>query len=279
MKVSYLGTTTLLFDDGADQILFDCHVTRPSFFRFLVGRFRTDEAPADRVIEDFAIRRLRGIFISHSHHDHVLDAPYFALRCGADLFGSPSALNVAIGGDVPEERLHSFGDSMAYQVGGFGITVLPSLHSAPTLLNNDLGQSIDAPVRQPAGRRAFKEGGSFDFLIAHGGRRFLIRPSYNYVEGQLRGIGADVLFLGITGLSRDSRERQSAFFTETVDRTHPRLVIPIHWDNFFSPLYGVPSGMPWYGDDTGESMRLLAAHCRSAGVDCAVQLPLTSLEV
>lgn len=30
MKVTYLGTTTLLFDDGTDQILFDCHVIRPS---------------------------------------------------------------------------------------------------------------------------------------------------------------------------------------------------------------------------------------------------------
>lgn len=30
MKVTYLGTTVLLFDDGKDQILFDAHVTRPS---------------------------------------------------------------------------------------------------------------------------------------------------------------------------------------------------------------------------------------------------------
>ena len=30
MKITFLGTTTLLFDDGADQILFDAHFTRPS---------------------------------------------------------------------------------------------------------------------------------------------------------------------------------------------------------------------------------------------------------
>lgn len=30
MKVTFFGTTTLLFDDGKDQILFDAHFTRPS---------------------------------------------------------------------------------------------------------------------------------------------------------------------------------------------------------------------------------------------------------
>ena len=30
MKVTFFGTTMLLFDDGKDQILFDANVTRPS---------------------------------------------------------------------------------------------------------------------------------------------------------------------------------------------------------------------------------------------------------
>ena len=30
LKVTFFGTTTLLFDDGKDQVLFDAHVTRPS---------------------------------------------------------------------------------------------------------------------------------------------------------------------------------------------------------------------------------------------------------
>ena len=30
LKITFFGTTTLLFDDGRDQILFDAHFTRPS---------------------------------------------------------------------------------------------------------------------------------------------------------------------------------------------------------------------------------------------------------
>ena len=102
MKISYLGTTTLLFDDGTDQILFDCHVTRPSVKKCLFGKLSTDAEIADHVISEFDIDRLRGIFVSHSHHDHVLDVPYFAKRCYAEVFGSPSALNVARGGGIAE---------------------------------------------------------------------------------------------------------------------------------------------------------------------------------
>ena len=37
MKVTFFGTTTLLFDDGKDQILFDCHFTRPSILSYIRG--------------------------------------------------------------------------------------------------------------------------------------------------------------------------------------------------------------------------------------------------
>ena len=279
MKVSYLGTTMLLFDDGTDQLLFDCHVTRPSLRQYLLGRLRTDEAVASRVMEEFGIDRLRGIFVSHSHHDHVLDAPYFAVRCGADIYGSASTLNVARGGGVSEERLHSYDDSMRYQAGGFTVEVLPSVHSRAHWYNNDLGKTIDAPLVQPARKSAFREGGSFDFLVTHGGRRYLIRPSYNYLEGQLDGIRADVLFLGITGLSKDSEERQKKFFAETIEKTQAGTVIPVHWDNFFSPLYGGIKAMPAVLERTDVSMGLLTEYCRKHDVNCIVQLPLTTMEL
>jgi L-ascorbate metabolism protein UlaG (beta-lactamase superfamily) len=67
MKVTYLGTTTLLFDDGTDQVLFDCHISRPSIRACLFGRLSTDKSIADKVVDEFEINRLRAIFISHTH--------------------------------------------------------------------------------------------------------------------------------------------------------------------------------------------------------------------
>ena len=37
LKVTFFGTTTLLFDDGTDQILFDAHFTRPSLIKYIAG--------------------------------------------------------------------------------------------------------------------------------------------------------------------------------------------------------------------------------------------------
>jgi len=279
MRVTYLGTTTLLFDDGKDQILFDCHVTRPSIKTCLKGVLDSNTKIVDRVIQDFEIDRLRGIFVSHSHHDHVLDAPNFAVKCDCNVYGSPSTMNVALGNGVKPEHLFSFENAMEYQIGEFDITVIHSIHSEPHWYNDDIGMTIDEPFALPATKKAFKEGGSVDFLVHHQDKSYLIRPSYNFIEGQLDDIRADVLFLGIGGMSKDTKERHDKFFEETIGKVKPELVIPIHWDNFFTPLYGTVKGMPTKLENTGKAMQLVANYCMRKGAQCVVQLPLTGLNL
>ena len=67
MNVTFFGTTTLLFDDGKDALMFDGHFTRPSFLRYVMGTMETDTAMADSILERFDFSRLRGIFVSHTH--------------------------------------------------------------------------------------------------------------------------------------------------------------------------------------------------------------------
>ena len=279
MKATFFGTTTLLFDDGADQVLFDAHFTRPSLPHYIFGSASTDEATAGALLDAHRVDRLRAIFISHSHHDHVMDMPFVANRTGATVYGSPSALNVARGGGVSEDRLEAFRGGETFAVGGYEVTVLPSLHSKLTILNNDLGQTIDAPLAQPARLRDYKEGGSFDFLVKTRGVTALIRPSFNYIEGQLDGVRADVLFLGIAGLAKADEQTEARFFAETVEKVGPRLVIPLHWDNFFSPLDRPARGMPRLIERTELAFFRLVKYCEAHGVDCLVQLPRTSVEL
>ena len=59
----------LLFDDGIDQILVDGYVTRPAITRTFTTKLSTDKQVADRVLKDFKMDRVRGIFVSHSHYD------------------------------------------------------------------------------------------------------------------------------------------------------------------------------------------------------------------
>ena len=279
MKVTFFGTTTLLFDDGTDQVLFDAHLTRPSLLTYIFGSASTDTAIVDEMLKLHGVDRLRAIFISHSHHDHVMDAPYIANRCGAAIYGSTSALNVLRGGDVPEERLNPFEANATFAVGGFRVKVIPSIHSRPTILNNDLGQTIDRPLRQPARLRDYKEGGSWDFCVQAQGKCWVIRPSFNYIEGQMEGCRADVLFLGVAGLQKADEATRRIFFRETVDRLQPKLVIPVHWDNFFSPLTRPVRGMPRLIEKTDVVFHTLARACAERGIDCLVQIPGTSVDL
>lgn len=279
MKVTYLGTTVLLFDDGVDQILFDCHVTRPSLISCVIGKFTTDREVADRVLNEHDMSRLRSIFISHTHHDHVMDAPYFALRTGAEIIGSASAVNVALGGGIPGERIRCYDNSMYYEIGNFKITVIPSIHSKAHWYNNDLGQTIDKPLKQPAPKKAYKEGGSFDFIVENSGKTYVIRPSYNYLEGQFDGVKADVLFLGVAGLSGDSEEGKRSFYAETVEKLKPATVIPLHWDNFFTPLYDRSKWCTGALDDPQKSIDEIKTYCEKAEISFIWQMPLSSIDL
>ena len=268
-----------MFDDGTDQILFDTHLTRPSLLKYIFGSESTDTAVVDEKLKLHHVDRLKTIFISHTHHDHVMDMPYIARKSGCTVHGSSSALNVARGGDIPEEKLIEFEPGRKYEVGNYRITVIPSLHSKPMFFNNDLGETINTPLRQPARLRSYKEGGSYDFFIEAQGKSFMIRPSFNYIEGQMDGYHADVLFLGVAGLQKASPEIEVVFYRETIDKLSPRLVIPIHWDNFFSPLTKPVCGMPRLIEKTEVVFFKLGQYCETKGVDMLVQIPGTSVEV
>lgn len=276
MKITYFGTTTLLFDDGKDQILFDCHFTRPSLAKYISGSELPDTVLIRKMLKAHHVDRLRAIFISHTHHDHVMDAPFTANVTGAKIYGSSSAMNVARGGNVPEEQLVQFERDCTYTVGDYKITVLKSLHSKPTILNNDLGETIDEPLREPK-LRDYKEGGSYDFYVETPEKSYLIRPSFNYIEHQLDGYKADVLFLGVAGLAKADKDTERKFFAETVEKVCPQLIIPVHWDNFFSGLDKPAEGMIPLVEHTEVVFFKMAKYCEEKGIDFLVQIPRTSI--
>ena len=275
MKVTFFGTTTLLFDDGRDQILFDCHFTRPSLFSYFFAKASINTKLADSIIEKYGINRLRAIFVSHSHHDHVLDAPYVSNATGAIIYGTASTLNVGRGAFVPAERLIEFHPDETYDAGDFRVTVLASKHSKMLPFVDDVGETIDQPLKQPAYCRQYKEGGSYDFLVEHEGKKILIRPSFSYVKGELDHIQADVLFLGIAGLDKEDEETERIFYDETIEKVKPELVIPLHWDNFFKPLEK-PAG-PFMGTDI--SLLRLERYCGLRRIKYRKMEPLASMEI
>lgn len=235
VHIRSLGVTTLLFDDGVTQLLFDAQLTRPGLFKVLCAKLDSDQDLIQHVINDYSIHRLKGIFLSHTHYDHVLDMPAFAHLTGAHVYGSLSAVNIAKGNGVPNDSVHQFAPGQEYQIGDFTVKVIRSQHSPAHFYNNDIGKEITQPLPFPARKKEMTEGGSYDFYVVHHHLRILIHPSYNFIPGELNGVKADVVFLGIGQMGKQSRMFQDSCYKETIGTIRPKLVIPIHWDCFFYP--------------------------------------------
>ncbi|MCW8040280.1 MULTISPECIES: hypothetical protein [Acinetobacter] len=61
-------------------------------------------------------------------------------------------------------------------IGHFSISAIPSQHTPPTAVNNDLGQEIAHPLPLPVRFSEFKEGHSFDYLIEYHSCRIWSKP-------------------------------------------------------------------------------------------------------
>lgn len=258
VNITFLGTTSLLFDDGETQLMIDGFISRPPLWQVIASKLATDKPAVDAMLNRLQVNRLQGLFTSHSHYDHALDIAYIAQRTGAKLYGSLSTLNIARGAGLTADQLQLYEPNKVLHIGQFSIMVLPSKHT-PTVvgINDDLGELINAPLQQPARIGAYKEGGSYDFLIQHGRVSFFIKPDTNFVVGALDHIRADVLLLGTAMLGKQQPEFQQQFYDETVGKIHPQLVIPIHWDNFFHPLSEHLVALPWVADDLKQSFDFL----------------------
>jgi L-ascorbate metabolism protein UlaG (beta-lactamase superfamily) len=245
VMVTSLGTTTLLFDDGKTQFLIDGFLTRPHVIS--AALVRTKPERVDEILRTAGVdaKRLEAVFVSHSHYDHAMDVAYIASHYpSAVLYGSASTHNIGAGAKppLPEDRNISAHAGEHFEVGDlatdhFTVTLLHSKHSSKPLL---FPGTIDEPLAQPAWNWKYKEGGSFDFMVEHGEMaryrklRILIRAGSNVVMPPADdGQPVDVLFLGVGRLPKDLYQ---PFFQNTVQRLHPPLVIPIHWDDFFADL-------------------------------------------
>jgi L-ascorbate metabolism protein UlaG (beta-lactamase superfamily) len=116
---------------------------------------------------------------------------------------------------------------------------------------------ITAPLVPPARATDYREGGTWSLLVRHPSGTLLIHGSAGWVDGMLAERRADVVLLGIGGLGTKDEAYRDAYWREVVGATSPRLLVPIHWDDFTIPLGRPLQPMPTLLDDFDASMRFL----------------------
>lgn len=256
VTVRFTSTSTLLFTDGTTNIMIDGWFSRPSPFALAFGKIEPDLDAITFGLEANNIDTLDAVIPVHSHYDHAMDSPEVARRTGAVLLGSESTANIGRGWGLAESQIQVFEHRVPVQLGSFTITPFESRHFQfpdPTMREQALGNpDITEPLVPPAGAFDYRVGKAYVLHIAHPKGSFAIVGSAGFIEGDLQGMQADVVFLGVGGLGSQTGAYRETYWAEAVNTLAPDTVVPIHFDGLTAPITG-----PWRGP--GLLMAMLSA--------------------
>lgn len=242
VTVRFTGTSTLVFSDGGTTLIIDGWFSRPGPLTLAFGEIEPDVPAIELGLERNDIDRAAMVLPVHSHFDHAMDAPEVARQTGALLLGSESTANIARGWGLPENQIRIVRDGDRMRFGEFEVIVHETRHFEfpdPATREAALGDpNIAAPLVPPVKMLDYKLGVPFAVEIRHPRGSLLVQGSAGFVPGAFENVDVDVLFLGVGGLGSQTEAYRTSYWTETVDRTRPSRVVPIHWDDLTSPIEG-----------------------------------------
>ena len=250
VTVTWLGVTTLLFDDGDTQILIDGFFSRPSMGDIVFGaKVQSNAAQINRILDEYQMRRLAAIIPVHSHFDHAMDIGAIANRSSASILGSESTAQIARGSGVPEDQIVVAENRGTYNFGNFTVTMIASNH-APIGWGGSVpyAGTIEEALELPAPVSAWRAGQSYSIVVAHPQGTTLVQGSAGFLAGALDDVVADVVLLAAWGLENLGREYTQQYWQALVTSTGAKRIMPIHFDDYTRPFGTIELGPRILGD-------------------------------
>ncbi len=272
LEAVWLGVSGYRLTYEGVSIFVDPYVSRVPLRSLLLRRLAL---PDPALVERYASAPgpVAGILVGHTHFDHAVDAPELARRCGAPVYGSASAVRLM--------RLHGLAERaveivphVPYELGPFVVRFVPSRHSK--LL---FGRKVpmDGPLTcdhlDGLAPGAYRCGAVYGIRIDVAGISLYHQGSADLDDAELREEPVDVFLAGVAG-----RQVTPRYWERVLPKLDPRVVVPTHYDNFFSPL-GRPRDLVRRVDLAGvpEEIARVSADARVAGlprVDAPVDQPI-----
>lgn len=259
LKVTFLGTSSLYFNDGETGILIDGFFTRPGNLpQLFFGQIASDHQIVRQTLERLGITHLDAIPVFHSHYDHAMDAPEIARLTGAQILGSQSTAMIGRGAGLPERQLKVVELGREYHFGKFTLRFTESKHvPLPGLIESTgmMGE-ITEPLYQPASLYAYAEGITYAIEVSHPEGTSMLH-SGAFLPGEFQGRKIDTLFLCTPGLPKLSEAEREQFYQEIIRAPGVKRVVPVHWDDFTRPLTEPLVPLPRFAEDLDAAMSFL----------------------
>lgn len=227
LSMQWLGTAGFRFDYQGYTLLVDPYFSRPSARKTLSRKY----IEANGTSIEHYLDRADAIVCGHTHFDHALDIPEIVKRYHCQAYGSSSLKHLM--------SLHQLGDkanevecNKVYEIGPFEITFIKSIHSK-LLLGMAVPSEGELCCEHLDGMNAgnYRCGQVYGIHIRVADTTFYHQGSANLIDENIIHKNVDYFLAGISGRSF-TRNYTSRILT----RLSPQVVIPHHFDNFFTEL-------------------------------------------
>jgi len=230
LTVSWLGVSGYRLTFNGVSLFIDPYVSRVPLRSLLLRRTAMpDEALIDRYAS--APGDVAGVLVGHTHFDHAVDAPAIARRYRARAYGSASLGHLM--------RLHGLGDLAVevvphkpYELGPFVVRFVPSRHSK-LLFGRKVPMDGELTCDHLDGLApgAYRCGAVYGIRIEVAGISLYHQGSADLDDSELPDEPVDIFLAGVAGRSFTPR-----YWERILPGLDPRVIVPTHYDNFFSPL-------------------------------------------
>ncbi|MBF0225451.1 MAG: MBL fold metallo-hydrolase [Desulfobacterales bacterium] len=227
--IKWLGTAGLEFTANGQTLLIDPFISRPGKIKHLLFPLTPDEKVINNYLSGIS-GELKGVLIGHTHSDHVMDAPLLIKKFECNAYGTTSLANLLSAYNLEQHSvIVEYGKEI--NIGEFNVIPIKSKHGRVIFGKIPLEGEISKGLIPPLRVNKYREGGTIIWQICIGGKKYLHIGSADFIEENLKGFESDVLFICIVG-----RQNTKDFTKKIIDLVKPKIIVPIHFDDFFVPL-------------------------------------------
>jgi L-ascorbate metabolism protein UlaG (beta-lactamase superfamily) len=227
LALTWLGTAGFRLAFEGTVIWIDPYLTRLPLRAVALRRV----VPSDPVLVARHVDRADAVLVGHTHFDHALDVPEIARTHGCAVYGSTSLQHLmALHGQAA--RAVVVEPRRCYEIGPFRIRFVASVHSKLQLgLAVPYSGELTCEHVEGLTAQAYRCGQVFGIAIEVAGCTLYHQGSADLLDDEIVDRGVDVLLCGISG-----RRFTRRYVARVVTALEPKLVVPMHHDDFFRPL-------------------------------------------